>query len=391
MNMIHQHPAILAMEDGTIFRGYSFGARRDSGGEVVFNTSLSGYQEIITDPSYAGQMVVMTAPLIGNYGITAEDNEGNTPVLEAFIVRECSRIYSNYRARVSLHDFLASHDVPGIEGVDTRALTRHIRDKGAMRCWLSCSETDTDTLVDKARAVPTMEGADFVKKVTCKEPYTWDPDDTLSAIWQDAFRTHNAPQALPETRVNVVAIDCGIKHNLLRHLRQAGCRVTVVPAHTSAKDIRALSPDGVFVSNGPGDPAAVPYVFNELRTLIGHVPIFGICFGHQMLAHACGGKTYKMRFGHHGGNQPVMHHANEKVEITAQNHGFAVDKDSLPENDVIVTHTNLNDGSVEGIRYTNAPIFSVQYHPEAAPGPHDAQYLFTRFVDMCEKGTYTDA
>lgn len=378
--MKDKRPALLALEDGTIFTGSAFGAHTDAGGEVVFNTSMTGYQEVITDPSYAGQVVAMTAPLIGNYGVNESDSESSGPQLEAFIVRECSRIASNYRAEETLDAYLARHTVPGIEGVDTRALTRHIREKGALRCWVSSTESNPDTLVDKARAVPSMEGADFVKKVTCKETYTWDPDDTLSVPWQDTYRSHISPVKLPPADVHVVAIDCGIKLNILRCLRRAGCRITVVPAGTTAEEISSHKPDGLFLSNGPGDPAAVPYVYNEVKKLIGKFPVFGICLGHQMLAHACGGTTYKLRFGHHGGNQPVMNVATQKVEITAQNHGFSVDDDSLPADAVKITHVNLNDKTVEGLQYTDVPIFSVQYHPEAAPGPHDPQYLFTQFV-----------
>lgn len=377
-------PAILALEDGTVFRGTSFGAACDAGGEVVFNTSITGYQEIITDPSYKGQMVTMTYPLIGNYGVNEEDVESERPQLEALIVREASRVTSNYRATESLQEYLERYGVPGIEGIDTRMLTRHLRDRGAMRGYLSSTELNADMLVDKARALPPMEGSDFVRVVTCKERYEWDPDDTQSVEWQDGYRRAKEPQPLPPARYRVVAVDCGLKRNILRCLRRQGCRVTVVPAGTKAKEILALQPDGVFLSNGPGDPAALPYVFNEVRELLGKVPIFGICLGHQMLGLAFGGRTFKLKFGHHGGNHPVMNLRNRKVEITAQNHGFAVDYSSLNEKEVELTHVNLNDQTVEGLRHREWPVLCVQYHPEAAPGPHDPLYLFKEFTALME-------
>ena len=377
--------AILALEDGTVFHGISFGSSRDAGGEVVFNTSMTGYQEIITDPSYKGQLVTMTYPLIGNYGVNEEDVESEKPQVEAFIVKELSRIVSNYRATDSLDNYLAKNDIPGIQGIDTRMLTKHIREKGAMRCCLTSSITNPDEAVDKAREVKPMEGSDFVKEVSCKSAYEWDPTGELSKKWLDDYRKKTLKNELPETDLHIVAIDCGIKWNILRCMRQSGFKITVVPAGTSAEDILRYNPDGLFLSNGPGDPAAVPYVFSEVEKLIGKLPIFGICLGHQMLGLAFGGKTFKLKFGHRGGNQPVMDLQTGKVEITSQNHGFAVDYDSLDNSEIELSHINLNDKTSEGLRHKKLPIFSVQYHPEASPGPHDAFYLFKRFRDMIKR------
>jgi len=378
-------PAILALEDGTVFNGSAFGACSDASGEVVFNTSMTGYQEIVTDPSYKGQLVAMTYPLIGNYGINPDDGESAGPHLGGLIVRELSRVVSNYRATESLGGYLERHGIPGIEGIDTRMLTKHIREQGAMRCYFSSKETNPDTLVDKARNIPPMEGSDYVKEVSCDKTYVWDPDHTISIPWQDDYRNKMYPSPLPEIQHHIVAIDCGIKWNILRNLRRLGFKVTVVPAGTTAEEILSHNPEGLFVSNGPGDPAAVPYVFDELKKLLDTLPIFGICLGHQMLGLAFGGNTYKLKFGHHGGNQPVKNLITDKVEITAQNHGFAVDFDSLNPDDVELTHINLNDKTVEGIQHKKLPVFSVQYHPEAAPGPHDPYYLFNQFKQMIEE------
>ena len=377
--------AILVLEDGTVFHGKAFGADVDACGEVVFNTSMAGYQEIITDPSYKGQLVTMTYPLIGNYGINAEDVESSIPQVEAFIVRELSRITSNYRSTESLDSYLKRNKIPGISNIDTRMLTKHIREKGSMRCYLSSTETDENVLIEKAKNVIPMEGSDFVKEVSCKEAYEWDPEGKLSVIWQDDYQKSVSLGKLPPATHHVVAIDCGIKLNILRCLRREGFKVTVVPAGTRAEEILAYKPDGLFVSNGPGDPSAVPYVFDELKKLIGKLPIFGICLGHQMLGLAYGGKTFKLKFGHHGGNQPVQNLSTTKVEITAQNHGFAVDFDSLNSDEVELTHINLNDQTVEGISHKKFPIFSVQYHPEASPGPQDSKYLFRQFKMMMDK------
>jgi len=368
--------AKLALEDGRIFVGRSVGAAGERTGEVVFNTSLTGYQEILTDPSYKGQMVTMTYPHIGNYGVNDTDVESGKPRVEGFIMRECCRRPSNWRAVRPLADYLAEHDIVAIEGVDTRALTKHIRTEGAMRAVLSTLDLDDASLVAKAKASPGLVGRDLVDEVTCMESYRW---DTLPATLDDP---EAARPALSEEKYRVVCIDYGVKYNILRNLVLHGCDVEVVPASMGADEILSRSPDGVMLSNGPGDPAAVPYAVETLRQLIGRVPIFGICLGHQLLGLALGGKTYKLKFGHRGGNQPVMDLTTRKVEITSQNHGFCVDMESLDARAVEVTHINLNDKTVEGMRHRSEPVFSVQYHPEAAPGPHDAHYLFARFIAM---------
>lgn len=363
----------LALEDGTVFKGKAFGDRGETTGEVVFNTSMSGYQEILTDPSYAGQIVTMTYPEIGNYGINFQDFESRAPFVEGFIVRECSRIASNWRAKGRLQDFLVEYGIVGIEGVDTRAITKRLRTVGAMRGVISSLDDDRDSLVRKARDCPSLIGRDLIKDVTCAEPFVWGEEST--------------------GKYRVVAIDCGMKLNILRRLKEHECRVDVVPAWTSAEQILDVNPDGIFISNGPGDPAGAPYLAKTLRSLLGKKPIFGICLGHQILGMALGGTTYKLKFGHRGGNQPVKDLLTGKVEITSQNHGFAVDAASMVDEAgcakadsrigrVEITHLNLNDKTVEGLRCMDIPAFSVQYHPEAAPGPHDATHLFTRFVEM---------
>ena len=365
--------ALLALADGRIFRGESLGAQGEARGEVVFNTSMTGYQEILTDPSYKGQIVVMTYPLIGNYGMNDEDVESRRPWVEGFIVKEASRAPSSWRGRVTLDDYLRHHGIVGIHGIDTRALTRHLRDHGAQDGVISTEELDPDRLVARARAVPGLIGRDLVREVTTHAPFGWN-----EAVWD----VRGGYQPPPASRFKVVAYDSGIKLNILRQLTAVGCAVTVVPATTPAAAVLELGPDGVFLSNGPGDPEGVPYLIESVRGLLGRVPIFGICLGHQILGLGVGGRTYKLKFGHHGANHPVKDLLTEKVEITAQNHGFAVDAESVKPSGMEVTHVNLNDGTLEGMRHREWPVFSVQYHPEASPGPHDANYLFHRFADL---------
>ncbi|MEK6569598.1 MAG: glutamine-hydrolyzing carbamoyl-phosphate synthase small subunit [candidate division NC10 bacterium] len=396
--------ALLALADGTLFEGASFGAEGETVGEVVFNTSMTGYQEVLTDPSYKGQMVVMTYPLIGNYGINLEDIESKAPAVEGFIVKEACPYPSNWRSARGLDGYLKEHGVVGIQGIDTRALTRHLRDHGAMEGVLSTRDLNPDSLVAKAKASPGLIGRDLVKEVACAEPYTWQQGTWRLGTGYEESSKFQVPGSKSEHQLNlfaepgtrnpepfkVVAFDCGIKWNILRKLVEAGCDVTVVPAETSAARVLGMVPDGIFLSNGPGDPEGVPYLIDNIRKLIGTKPIFGICLGHQILGLALGGRTYKLKFGHHGGNQPVKDLTTGKVEITTQNHGFAVDIASIPDKEVELTHINLNDRTVEGMRHRQLPIFSVQYHPEASPGPHDASYLFQRFVDMMareRKGT----
>jgi carbamoyl-phosphate synthase small subunit len=369
--------AILALADGRIFEGKSFGASGESTGEVVFNTAMSGYQEVLTDPSYKGQMVTMTYPQIGNTGINPEDIESRGLFLSGFIVKEYLDCYSNWRATMSLDSYLKENGVIGIQGIDTRALTRHLRDKGAQNGIISTIDFDHASLIAKAGAVPSMTGLDLASGVSCLKPYHWTEGEwDLEAGY---------PQVDPATlKYKVVAYDFGIKYNILRCLVNVGCDVTVVPSNFPAEEALAMNPDGIFLSNGPGDPEPLVAVQNELRKLVGRKPIFGICLGHQLLGLALGGKTVKLPFGNHGSNLPVMDMSTRKVEITSQNHGFAVDLDSLGDV-ACLGHENLNDRTVEGIRHCYLPIFSVQHHPEASPGPHDSQYLFGRFVEMMEK------
>ncbi|MCX8072961.1 MAG: glutamine-hydrolyzing carbamoyl-phosphate synthase small subunit [Candidatus Binatia bacterium] len=364
--------AILGLADGTVFEGESFGAEGEAAGEIVFNTSMTGYQEILTDPSYCGQLVCMTYPEIGNVGVNEEDVESNRPWVEGFIVREYWEEPSNWRAKKSLAAYLRRHGIPGIQGIDTRELVRHIRDRGAQSAVLSTVESDPRKVVEKARQVRPMVGQDLVQRVSCTTPYDWH-----QSTWRldGGYEERVDPQG-----PFVVAYDYGVKRNILRHLVRLGCRVKVVPATTSARQVLSWNPDGIFLSNGPGDPDVGPYA-RIVRELIGEKPIFGICLGHQVLALALGGRTYKLKFGHHGGNQPVKDLTTGKVEITAQNHGFAVDVDSL-SGIAELTHVNLNDQTVEGLAHARLPLFSVQYHPEASPGPHDATYLFERFLNV---------
>lgn len=377
-NPNRRHIARLALADGTVFSGEAFGAFATRAGEVVFNTAHTGYQEVITDPSYCGQIVCMTYALQGNYGVAPADDESPRPFVEGFVVRELSPIASNFRAASSLHEWLAEHGVPGISGIDTRALTRRLRTAGAVNGVLSTESGPADAeLVEQARALPNMAGADLVKVVAPSEPAEW------TRGFEDAFSI--SAQSRPVDK-HVVAIDCGMKRNILRNLVDIGCRVTIVPPTWDAERIMALKPDGVFLSNGPGDPATVTYVHQTLRKLAGRVPIFGICLGHQLLALALGAKTVKLKFGHHGYNHPVKNLLTDRVEITSQNHGFAVTPESLREAGLELTHVNLYDETVEGFRHPTQPLFAVQYHPEAAPGPHDAAYLFDCFRAMMETG-----
>jgi carbamoyl-phosphate synthase small subunit len=374
--------AILALEDGRVWRGVGFGAQAEVVGEVVFNTSMAGYEEILTDPSYCGQIVTMTYPLIGNYGVNAEDMESRRPFAEGFVVRELSRLPSNWRADNSLEAFLKSNRIPGIAEIDTRSLVRHIRERGSMRGCLSTLKSDDESVVAKARSAPEMVGQDLASVVTCSEPYVWTDDQAYTYGSPRLLHPHSAKGGAGNgTRFNVVAYDFGLKYNSLRSLAALGCRVTVVPAHTSAEEVSLMRPDGIWLSNGPGDPEPLTGVISNLKKLIGRYPIFGICLGHQLMGLALGGRTYKLKFGHHGGNQPVKDLRTGRIEITAQNHGFAVDPDSLPA-DCEITHINLNDNTVEGLRHRSLPVYSVQYHPEAGPGPHDAAHLFDEFIEM---------
>jgi len=369
--------AWIALESGLVLEGRSVGARGEKGGDLVFNTAMTGYQEILTDPSYAGQVVIMTYPQMGNYGVSDEDAESGAAWAEAFVLREMSAISSNRRATRTLPQWLADNGVVAIEGVDTRKLTRIVREHGSLRCIVSTTDGDTDSLVAKARATPSTDGRDLTKGVTCRETYTW------SEGYEASYPGLASP--IEGRRFRVVAYDFGAKRNILRSLVHDGFDVTVVPAGTTADDVLGMDPDAIFLSNGPGDPAAVTPAIAAVDKLIGKKPIFGICLGHQILSIVLGAKTHKMPFGHHGANHPVRDLATGKVEITSQNHSYAVDPDSLPKG-LELTHINLNDGTVEGMRSTKAPVFSVQYHPEAAPGPLDSAHLFRRFRSLVESG-----
>ncbi len=369
--------AVLALADGKYFIGKALGAVGEVTGEVVFNTSMTGYQEILTDPSYHGEIVTMTYPQIGNYGINPEDIESGRPFLSGFVVKEACPFPSNFRSEVSLDAYLKNNNIVSIEAIDTRALVRHIRTFGAQTGIISSTDTDPESLIEKARKAPSIVGRDLVKEVTCREPYQ--PTEGLWSLGQGYADCSQTPSPY-----RVIAYDFGIKRNILRNLATLGCDVKVVPATTSAEDVLEMNPDGVFLSNGPGDPEPLHYAQENIRNLLGKVPVFGICLGHQLLSIASGGRTYKLKFGHRGGNQPVLDHKRQQVEITSQNHGFAVDENSLDDN-IKVTHINLNDKTVEGIQLLSSPAYSVQYHPESSPGPHDAQYLFERFIDLMKE------
>jgi carbamoyl-phosphate synthase small subunit len=373
------NPAVLALEDGTVFEGISFGAPTERTGEVVFNTAITGYQEVFTDPSYTGQIVVLTNPQIGNYGANVDDQESARPHIEGLVVREFSPLSSNWRAGETAQEFLTTAGVPVISGIDTRALVLHLRSRGVMRGVLSAGSTSSKRdLVEKARQSPSMAGLDLATRVSTKAQYTW---DAAAVVCSPSENIGTAAAS----RHHVVAYDFGIKRNILRMLVQVGCRLTVVPAGTIAEDVLGLKPDGVFLSNGPGDPEPLEFQAAQVRKLVGRVPIFGICLGHQILGLALGGKTYKLKFGHRGANHPVINKITNRVEITSHNHGFAVDPDSLNLNELEITHVNLNDETLEGFRHRTHPVFCVQYHPEAAPGPHDSHYLFGDFVMLMEE------
>lgn len=376
--------AILALEDGFVLRGTPFGAETRGTGEVCFNTSMTGYQEILTDPSYRGQIVTMTYPEIGNYGVNDQDVESDRPQVAGFVVRELSPIASNWRSRLTLDEYLKRHGIPAVQGVDTRALTRRLRVSGAMRGVITCEHLSDAAAVDLARKVQYV-GVDLVKEVTTERPYDWDPEDEISAEWAlDPKTGYRRP--LPPARYRIVAYDFGIKRNILRRLRQHGFKVRVLPATTPATEALAYDPDGIFLSNGPGDPEVLTYAHQTVRELLGKKPLFGICLGQQILSFALGGNTFKLKFGHRGGNQPVKDLATGAVAITSQNHGFATDPKSVERSGAEITHINLNDGTCEGMRLSDGSAFAVQYHPEASPGPHDATYFFAQFRDAIERG-----
>ena len=378
--------AILALADGKIFEGVSFGAEGETSGEIVFNTSITGYQEILTDPSYKGQIVNMTYPLIGNYGICEKDHESIQPYVEGFIIKELSPFPSNWRSKMSLDEFLKNRGIIGIQGIDTRALTRHLRDNGEQAGIISTVDTDHQLLISKAHGLSGLEGKDLVKEVSCQKVYNW--EEAEIDLGMVSGSTHKPPEH--NRQYKVIVYDCGVKYNILRKLRNYNCDVTVVPASTSARDVLSMKPDGIVVSNGPGDPAAVPYMVENVSGLIGEKPVMGICLGNQIIAQALGYKTFKLKFGHHGGNQPVMDLRTKKVAITSQNHCFAIDGESLNNGQssrfgkVEITHINLNDKSIEGLKCMEVPAFAVQYHPEASPGPHDSSYIFNEFIEMME-------
>jgi len=370
--------AKLALEDGTVYTGTAFGADGEVDGEVCFNTSMTGYQEILTDPSYRGQIVAMTYPEIGNYGVNTEDLESAKVHLSGFVVRQLSPRVSNFRAQESLEEYLKKFGIVAIEGIDTRALVRRLRNQGAMKGILSTKDLDDASLVAKAKASPGLVGRDLIREVMPQQPRTW--DEKLHSL----VRLNEVPRPAGEKQRHVVALDYGMKWNIARHLFDMGCKVTVLPGTATADDILALQPDGVFLSNGPGDPEPLEYAINTIRGVLGKTPVFGICLGHQLLSLACGAKTFKLKFGHRGANQPVMNVQSGRVEITSQNHGFAVEESTLPA-DLEVTHRNLNDNTIEGVRHKKYPAFSVQYHPEASAGPHDSEYLFGQFRELMGK------
>lgn len=374
--------AILALEDGRTFEGEAFGHLGTTTGEICFNTSMTGYQEIITDPSYRGQVVTMTYPMIGNYGVNPEDAESASPHVRGLVIEELSPVASNFRSRQELGDYFEEHKILGIQGIDTRSLTKHLRTAGAMRCCIS-TELTADEAVQAAKDATPMAGSDFVKEVSTTENFHWDKESRLWCIPSVSVGREGNYDELPEAKYKLVAFDFGVKYNILRCMRQAGFDIEVVNSRATAEEVLALNPDGIFLSNGPGDPAALGYIHDEVKKLLGKKPIFGICLGHQILTHAFGGETYKLKFGHRGGNQPVKDLRSGRISITSQNHGFATDPDSLPD-DVEITHVNLNDGTVEGFRHKTFPAFSVQYHPEAAPGPNDAKYFFDEFAEMID-------